>query len=96
MKIGSVRHKGLRRFIEADDASGLPPAAIRKIRNILSFLQEAEDVAELRAFPAWKAHQLTGDRKGTWALHVTANWRLTFEVDGRDVEIVGLDFEDYH
>jgi proteic killer suppression protein len=42
----------------------------------------------------WKAHQLTGDRKGVWSLHVTRNWRLTFEVKGD--EIVDVNYEDYH
>lgn len=65
-----------------------------KLRAILTFLQDREDPAALRAFPLWKAHQLTGDRKGTWSLHVTRNWRLTFLI--RDDEIVEVNFEDYH
>jgi addiction module HigA family antidote len=51
---------------------------------------------EVRTVPAWKAHLLTGDRKGTWSLSVTRNGRLTFRIDGGAVEIVDLDFEDYH
>jgi proteic killer suppression protein len=94
MRIGSIRHKGLKRFYEAGNAAGLPKAAVEKIRNMLSFLSETGGLDELRAVPSWKAHQLTGDRKGTWALHVTRNWRLTFRVD--DDEIVDLDYEDYH
>jgi plasmid maintenance system killer protein len=39
---------------------------------------------------------LTGDRKGTWALHVTKNWRITFQIDREEIEIVDLDTEDYH
>ncbi len=49
---------------------------------------------KLRAFPLWKAHQLTGDRKGVWSLHVTRNWRLTFQI--KDGEILDVDYEDYH
>jgi proteic killer suppression protein len=37
---------------------------------------------------------LIGDRKGTWSLHVTRNWRMTFRV--KDQEIVDLNLEDYH
>lgn len=48
---------------------------------------------ELRAFPLWNAHQLTGGRKGTWSVYVTRNWRLTFQVKGD--EIIDIDFEDY-
>ena len=40
--------------------------------------------------------RLTGGRKGTWSLTVTANWRLTFRIDREEREIVDLDYEDYH
>lgn len=96
MKIRNVLHKGLRRFIEEDDASGVPAAVIPKLRKIVSFLQDMEEEAELRSVPGWKAHQLTGDRKGTWSLFLTKNWRLTFRIDQTAVEIFDLDYEDYH
>ncbi len=67
-----------------------------KLRGMISFLQEMETENELRTVPSWKAHQLTGDRKGTWNLFVTKNWRLTFRIDASEIEIVGLDDEDYH
>ena len=38
----------------------------------------------------------TGDRRGTWSLTVSANWRITFRVDRNEMEIIDLDFEDYH
>ena len=81
MKIRNVVHRGLRRFIQRNDPSGLAPAVVEKVRNILTFLQEMEDAQELRDVPSWKAHQLTGDRKGTWSLMVTRNWRITFRID---------------
>lgn len=96
MKIRNILHKGLRRFIEEDDASGVPAAVIPKLRKIVSFLQDMEEEAELRSVPGWKAHQLTGDRKGTWSLFLTKNWRLTFRIDQTAVEIFDLDYEDYH
>ena len=55
-----------------------------------------EQESELRTVPSWKAHQLTGDRRGTWSLFVTKNWRLTFRIDQTEIEIVDLDYEDYH
>ena len=50
----------------------------------------------MRDVPSWKAHQLTGDRKGIWSLNVTRNWRMTFRIDRTEGEIVDLDYEDYH
>ena len=96
MRIRNVLHKGLRRFIEADDTSGLQSPVVEKLRRILSFLQDLEREEELRTVPSWKAHQMTGDRKGTWSLFVTKNWRLTFRIDKDEVEIIDLDYEDYH
>jgi proteic killer suppression protein len=81
---------------EADDRSGIPAAAVDKILKILAFMENMESEDELRALPAWKPHQLSGDRKGTWALHVTKNWRMTFQIDRQGIEIIDLDYEDYH
>ena len=96
MKIRNVIHKGLRRFIEDDDASGLQPAVVTKVGRIVSFLQDMEREEELRTVPSWKAHKLTGDRKGTWSLFVTKNWRMTLRIDREEIEIIDLDYEDYH
>jgi proteic killer suppression protein len=90
-----VKHKGLRRFIEADDPSRLHAVAVDRLRKMISFLQDMEDEQELRSVPSWKAHQLTGDRKGVWSLFVTKNRRLTFRIDQLEIEIIDLDFEDY-
>ena len=69
---------------------------MERVRNILTFLQEMENAKELRDIPGWKAHQLTGDRKGTWSLTITRNWRITFRIDQTEKEILDLDYEDYH
>ncbi|MFA6016302.1 MAG: type II toxin-antitoxin system RelE/ParE family toxin [Gallionellaceae bacterium] len=94
MRLGKIRHKGLRRFYEDDDPSGLPAASVPRIRNMIAALVFADDLASLKAFPGWRLHQLTGDRKGQWSLSVTGNWRIVFRIEGD--EIRDLDLEDYH
>ena len=42
MKIRNVIHKGLRRFVEQDDESGLQSAVVAKVRRMVSFLQDME------------------------------------------------------
>jgi toxin HigB-1 len=96
VKIRNVIHKGLRRLIENDDGSGLQPAIVDKVRRMVSFLQDMEKEDELRTVASWKAHVLTGDRKDTWSLFVTKNWRMTFQIDQDEIEIIDLDYEDYH
>jgi len=61
---------------------------------MLAFLQDMETVDELRTLPAWKAHRLKGEHAGTWALHVTRNWRLTFRIENN--ELIEVNYEDYH
>ena len=61
---------------------------------MFAVLDQMQDVSELKGWPLWKVHVLAGARKGTWSLHVTRNWRLTFGVE--DDELVEVDFEDYH
>jgi toxin HigB-1 len=96
MRIRSVAHKGLRALIEDCDPSGVPSAVVTKLVRMLSFLQEMADVEELRALPHWNAHRLEGRRRDTWSLTVTRNWRLTFQIDDEALEIIDLDYEDYH
>jgi len=96
MKIRSFAHKGLKKLYEEDNAKGVPPDTVDKLRKMFAFLDEMEDPEELRALPSWKVHTLTGNRKGTWSLSVTANRRLTFRIDIVEREIYVLDLEDYH
>jgi len=77
-------------------AKGLPPDTVDKLRKMLAFLDDMQEVEELRSLPAWKVHALTGDRKGTWSLSVTRNRRLTFRVDAAEREIYEVNLEDYH
>jgi proteic killer suppression protein len=94
VRLRSFAHAGLRRLYLTDQPRGLPPDAVAKLRRMLTFLQDMETVDELRTLPHWKAHRLTGDRAGTWALHVTRNWRLTFRIVAD--ELTEVNYEDYH
>jgi toxin HigB-1 len=96
VKIRNFVHKGLKRLYEEDNAKGVPPATVDKLRKMLAFLDDMQDPEELRSLPVWKAHILTGDRKGTWSLSVTRNRRLTFRVDATELEIYDVNLEDYH
>jgi toxin HigB-1 len=96
VKIRNFVHKGLKRLYTEDATKGVPPDTVDKIRKMLAFLDEMEEVEELRSLPSWKAHVLTGNRKGTWSLSVTKNRRLTFRVDTTEREIYDVNLEDYH
>ena len=94
MKIRSFSHKGLQRLYDEGQTKGVPAASAKELRRMLAFLESMTQENELRALPLWNAHELKGDRKGTWSLHVTANWRLTFSIE--NAEVCYVDLEDYH
>jgi toxin HigB-1 len=96
MRIQSISHKGLKRLIEHDDARSFQPDVSSKLRRMISFLQDMADESELADVPTWKAHKLSGNRANDWSLFVTKNWRLTFAIDKDDIEIINLNYEDYH
>ena len=94
MRIRSIRHRGLRRFVEEDDARGLSRELAGRIRRVVTALVLAPDASGILGPPGWRIHRLTGDRAGTWSISVSGNWRITYKVD--EAEIVDLDLEDYH
>ena len=96
MKVRSFVHKGLKRLYLEDRTQDLPPDSVDKLRKMLAFLEDLGDPEELRSLPVWRAHTLTGDRKGAWSLHVTRNRRLTFRIDAVQNEICDVNLEDYH
>lgn len=93
--IASFRHKGLRLFFGRGDARGIDPRHAQRLRLVLSLLQQAEGLGQLRPFVFLRLHPLKGDRRGRWAVDVSGNWRVTFSVNA-DGEFEKLDYEDYH
>ena len=63
---------------------------------MLTFLDAILEEDELYLLPTWKAHKLTGDRRGTWSLSVTGNLPMTFRVDLIESEVLVLNLEDFH
>ncbi|MET0239218.1 MAG: type II toxin-antitoxin system RelE/ParE family toxin [Sphingobium sp.] len=94
MEIESISHKGLRRFFETGNAKGLV-GDVDRLRKMLAFIDAADALDELATPPNFGLHELTGDRKGTWSMTVTRNWRLTFCIDDNGA-LIDLALEDYH
>lgn len=88
-----ITHKGLRLLYEDDDHSKIDARWIPKIKRLLAALNVIAAPEELD-LPGYRFHQLTGDRKGTFALTVTKNRRITFQWDADGPH--GVDLEDYH
>jgi len=44
--------------------------------------------------PGLDLHPLKGERRGTWAVTVSGNWRVTFQFVEKNIE--NVNYEDYH
>lgn len=96
MHVRNFLHKGLQRLYQDESSKGVPPESVDKLRKMLAYLDNMEAAEELRALASWKAHLLTGNRKGAWSLSVTRNLRLTFRIDSVEGEVCDVNLEDYH
>lgn len=91
--IRSCRHRGLERFFTRSDYRGIPARFAPRLERMLDRLDAAAKPEDM-TLPGYRFHPLKGARKGTYAVSVSGNWRLTFEFDGEDATVV--DVEDYH
>jgi len=91
--ITSFIHKGLERFYKTGKTSGIQAKHAKRLRLILSNLDQAESPNDMD-MPGLHLHELKGKRKNIWSVSVSGNWRVTFRFIGRDAEIVNYD--DYH
>jgi len=60
---------------------------------MLALLETAENLEDMD-LPGLGLHQLKGNRKGTWAVKVSGNWRITFKIQSGDA--FDVNYEDYH
>ncbi len=88
----SLRHLGLKRLYERGDRSSIGANMRGRVERILLVLDQAEALEDMD-IPGFRLHQLTGERKGTWSIRVTANWRITFIFE--DGTVFDVYLEDY-
>lgn len=91
--IRTFKHRGLERFFKKGDHRGIMAKSEARIERILDRLDTVVKPEDMN-LPGFKFHFLTGDRKGTFAVAVTGNWRITFRFEGEDA--LDVDLEDYH
>lgn len=94
METEPIGYKGLRRFFETGNAKGLV-GDVGRLRKMLAFIDAAEGIDELVVPPNFGLYELTGDRKGTWSMTVTCNWRVTFKVN-EEGTLIDMGLDDYH
>lgn len=91
--IKQFKHKGLEKFFIEGNKAGVQAQHTRRLRLILGRLQASTSPQDMN-LPGLNLHELRGVRKGTWAVHVSRNWRVTFQFE--EGHAVAVDYEDYH
>lgn len=89
----SFRHKGLKALYQKNDASGLNPQWLKRLRSLLTRLDASKTPADMD-FPGLRLHPLKGELRGFYGVDVSANWRMIFRFEGEDA--ADVDLVDYH
>lgn len=87
------KHKGLEKFFTKGVKSEIQAKHSERLRLILGRLNVSMNPRDM-ALPGLNLHELTGNRKGTWSVSISGNWRITFKFEGEDASDVN--YEDYH
>lgn len=91
--IHAFKHKGLERFFLKGSKAGIQAQHAERLELILGRLNVSVAPEDM-SLPGLMLHPLTGNRKGTWAVKVSGNWRVTFSFN--ESHAVNVDYEDYH
>jgi proteic killer suppression protein len=91
--IRSFRHRGLERYFKRSDHRGIPAQFAARVARILDRLDGVTRPEDM-SLPGYRFHPLKGKRRGTYAVHVSGNWRVTFRF--KEGDAVDVNLEDYH
>ena len=92
--IESFASKETEKIFPGQISKKLPLEIQRAARRKLIYLDDAEDLQDLRAPPGNRLEKLKGDRAGQYSIRINDQWRICFEWfdnKARSVEVV-----DYH
>jgi proteic killer suppression protein len=91
--IKNWRHKGLKKFYENGDKSGIQPKHANILNLLLLQLASAIRPEDMNT-PGNYFHKLLGELDGYFSIKVSSNWRLIFKFEETDAILV--DYIDYH
>lgn len=96
MEFENFAHKGLSSLYHDDNPRGISSALVGKLRRLLTAMDAARTLDELKMYPGWRLHRLQGDLLGYWSLTVSGNWRIVFKYDRHTRSVDKIDLLDYH
>jgi len=72
---------------------GVNPEHVKRLRVILARLDASQSPGDMD-LPGLRLHPLKGELKGSWAVSVSGNWRVTFRFENNCA--TEIDYNDYH
>lgn len=91
--IETFKNKGLKEVHETGKSRHVRPDQIKKIDRVLDALSRATRPQDMN-IPGFDFHELKGDRKGTFTVHVNGPWCVTFS--WQEGNAIDVDLEQYH
>ncbi len=92
--IRTFRDALTRSIADGSVKKGFPPDLVRRAQLLLTVLDAAVALEDLRSPPGNRLEKLSGDRAGHYSIRINKQWRICFrwtDAGAEDVEIV-----DYH
>ena len=90
----SFATKETEKIFQGEVSTKLPLEIQRTARRKLLYLEEAEDLQDIRSVPGNRLEKLKGNRAGQYSIRINDQWRICFKWisdKAKNVEIV-----DYH
>jgi proteic killer suppression protein len=81
MQIDYSRNKLRKQLTNATELKKAYGVHAKRIANRLDDIAASPNLAVLIQIPAANCHQLSGKRKSEWAVAISGNYRLIFEID---------------
>ncbi len=91
--IKTFKHKGLKTLFETGRSRAVATDFHRRLIRQLDLLNRAKSSQDMN-LPGYRFHELKGERRGTYSVTISGNWRLTFTF--ADADAFDVDLEDYH
>lgn len=94
MPIKNFKNKGLKELFETGKTAKLGKNYHENGLLILDHINAITDLKDCNGVKDF--HELKGNRKHIYSMHVTGNYCITFKWNEGTKEVYDIDFEDYH
>lgn len=76
--ICSFKDKWTEAILHGLARKGFPPTLVRRSQQLLTLMNIATDLKELRSPPGNRLEKLAGDREGQYSIRINQQWRICF------------------